>query len=192
MPLNIPVNQSKQKITALLRIFVDAANLNQTPEKVIDRIYESNIVIDSNDFDDTKKSYLIGYHTDDPIESPVLSILLVSNYRHRLPAKPDFVVKFHNGIPDSFNELLIPLAGNQYEPVELATILSSNASINELCNIKPDEIVNKSYDIMNFFDYDLELQDIPITAKLLNTDKQATTLLALILTISASQFTINP
>jgi len=192
MPLNIPVNQSKQKITALLRIFVDAANLNQTPEKVIDRIYESNIVIDSNDFDDTKKSYLIGYHTDDPIESPVLSILLVSNYRHRLPAKPDFVVKFHNGIPDSFNELLIPLAGNQYEPVELATILSSNAAINELCNIKPDEIVNKSYDIMNFFDYDLELQNIPITAKLLNTDKQATTLLALILTISASQFTINP
>jgi len=192
MPLSIPANQSKQKITALLRIFVDAANLNQTPEKVIDRIYESNIVIDSNDFDDTKKSYLIGYHTDDPIESPVLSILLVSNYRHRLPAKPDFVVKFHNGIPDSFNELLIPLAGNQYEPVELATILSSNAAINELCNIKPDEIVNKSYDIMNFFDYDLELQDIPITAKLLNTDKQATTLLALILTISASQFTINP
>jgi len=192
MPLSIPANQSKQKITALLRIFVDAANLNQTPEKVIDRIYESNIVIDSNDFDDTKKSYLIGYHTDDPIESPVISILLVSNYRHRLPAKPDFVVKFHNGIPDSFNELLIPLAGNQYEPVELATILSSNAAINELCNIKPDEIVNKSYDIMNFFDYDLELQDIPITAKLLNTDKQATTLLALILTISASQFTINP
>jgi len=192
MPLNIPVNQSKQKITALLHTFVDAANLNQTPEKVIDRIYESNIVIDSNDFDDTKKSYLIGYHTDDPIESPVLSILLVSNYRHRLPAKPDFVVKFHNGIPDSFNELMLPISGNRYEPVELATILSSNAAINELCNIKPDEIVNKSYDIMNFFDYDLELQNIPITAKLLNTDKQATTLLALILTISASQFTINP
>lgn len=192
MPLNIPVNQSKQKITALLHTFVDAANLNQTPEKVIDRIYDTNIVIDSNDFDDTKKSYLIGYHTDDPIESPVLSILLVSNYRHRLPAKPDFVVKFHNGIPDSFNELLIPLAGNQYEPVALATILSSNAAINELCNIKPDEIVKKFYDIMDFFDYSLELQNIPITAKLLNNDEQATTLLALILTISASQFTINP
>ena len=192
MPLNIPVNQSKQKITALLHTFVDAANLSQTPEKVIDRIYDTNIVINSNDIDDIKNGYLIGYHTDDPIESPVLSILLVSNYRHRLPAKPDFVVKFHNGIPDSFNEMMLPISGNRYEPVELATILSSNAAINELCNIKPDEIVNKSYDIMNFFDYDLELQNIPITAKLLNTDKQATTLLALILTISTSQFTIRP
>lgn len=192
MPLNIPVNQSKQKITALMHTFVDAANLRQTPEKVINRIYDTNIVIDSNDFDDTKNGYLIGYHSDDPISSPVLSILLVSKYRHRLPAKPDFVIEFHNGIPDSFNEMMLPIAGNQYEPVELATILSSNAAINELCNINPNEIVKKNHDFIGIFNYKLELQNIPITATLLNDDQQVTTLLGLILIISESQFTINP
>ena len=192
MPLNIPVNQSKQKITALLRTFVDAANLSQTPEKIIDRIYNTNILIDSDDIDDTKKGYLIGYHTDNPISSPVLSILLVSDYQHQLPTKPDFVIEFNNEIPDEFNALMLPIAGNRYEPVVLTTILNHNAAINELCNIKANEIVKKNHDFIGLFNYELEVQNIPITAKLLNNDKQATTLLALILIISESQFTINP
>lgn len=192
MPLNIPANQAKQKITALLKTFIDVVNLSQTPEKVIDRIYNTNLLIDSDDIDNVKKGYLISYHTDNPIGSPVLSIILVSDYQHQLPAKPDFVIEFNNGIPDEFNALMLPIAGDRYEPVVLTTILNSVAAINELCNIKPNEIVKKNHDFIGIFNYELELQNTPITAKLLNNDQQATTLLALILIISESQFTINP
>lgn len=192
MPLNIPVNQSKQKITALLHTFVDAANLRQTPEKVINRIYDTKLLISSNEVDDIKKAYLIGYHTDMPINGPVLSMILVSDCQHQLPAKPDFVIEFNNGIPDEFNTLVLPVTGDRYEPVVLQTILNSNAAINELCNINPNEIVKKNHDFIGIFNYKLELQNIPITATLLNDDQQATTLLGLILIISKSQFTINP
>lgn len=192
MPLNIPINQSKQKITALLRTFVDAANLRQTPEKVINSIYNTKLLISSHKVDDIKKGYLIGYHTDMPMNGPVLSVILVSDYQHQLPAKPDFVIEFNNGIPDEFNALALPATGDRYEPVVLQTILNSNTAINELCNINPNEIVKKNHDFIGLFNYELELQNIPITAKLLNHDQQATTLLALILIISESQFTINP